>query len=79
MQKPSSLLVLPVLDFHQRLQAAQSGFKGLEELPVSSIHVSQIHECFTFPRSNLEHWSFCSQVFTQAFSVRLNIQVPATA
>ena len=37
MQKPSTLLVLPVMDFHQRLHVVQSGFKGLGELRVSSI------------------------------------------
>ena len=44
-RKPSILLALPVIDFHQRLQVAQSGFKGLGDLPVSSIHGLQIHEC----------------------------------
>ena len=32
MQKPSTLLTLPVIDFHQRLQMAQSGFKGMDAL-----------------------------------------------
>ena len=32
MQKPSTLLTLPVIDFHQRLQMAQSRFKGMDAL-----------------------------------------------
>ena len=41
MQKPSTLLALPVMNFHQRLQVVQSGFKSLGELLVplfASIH-----------------------------------------
>ena len=44
MQKPRTLLVLLVIDFHLRLQVAQSGFKGLGALRVSSIHGLQVRE-----------------------------------
>ena len=36
--RPSTVLALPVIDFHQRLQVAQSGFKGLAELRFDSSH-----------------------------------------
>ena len=44
MQKPPTLLALPAIDFHQRLQVAQSGFKSLGEQRVLSIHGLQIYE-----------------------------------
>ena len=80
MQKPSTLLVLPVIAFHQRLQVTQSSFKGLGELRVSSIHESQIHEC-SVCTSAIQLRALVVRFVSihTAFSVRLNIQVPATA
>ena len=46
MQKQPALLALPSMDFHQRLQVTQSGFKGFLELRVSSsVHGLQVHDC----------------------------------
>ena len=63
-----TLLALSVIDFHQRLQAAQPGFKGLGELRVSSIHELQIHERLALWRSKYR------AVVVQFVSIHTDVQ-----